>query len=131
MTIDNDKIVEQQILSDYSILQSGSNNIEITIGIPDSVLTGSKYDIDIIINEPLEETIIAGGLIPLKLKEYENNKYNDIELKPMASGGLFKSVRVPLEPGTQTWAALIAHPQGLISVTKMVRIVSFQNELNP
>ena len=60
---EKEKIIDIEILSEYSILQSGSNKIEITIQIPDTVLTGSKYDIDIILDKPLENRIIAGDLI--------------------------------------------------------------------
>ncbi len=50
-------------------------------------------------------------------------------LSPMGGGGLFKSVKAPLNEGVQTWAALLAHPDGLISVTKKVRVVSDESDL--
>ena len=50
---------------------------------------------------------------------------------PLGSGGIFKSARAPKKPGEHRWAALIAHPQGLISITKKVRIVSKSSELRP
>ena len=99
---------------------------KITITIPDVVLTGSNYDIDIIIEEPLKEAIIAGGLISLN-----SNSNNNIELIPMESGGLFKSIRAPFKPGAQRLGALIAYPEGLISISKMVRIVSDPKDLTP
>ncbi len=122
------KIINTQLLSNYSIVQSGSNPLEITIQIPDEVLTGSKYDIDIILNKPLEDKIIAGGLIAEDREYFDNKKTKDINLKPIASGGLFKSVRAPLNPGKQTWSALIAHPEGLVTVTKMVRVISNKDD---
>ncbi len=118
-----------EVLSDCSILQSGSNLIEITIKIPDIVLTGSKYDVDIILDKPLGETIIAGGLIAADNKNYNIETSKDIILKPIPSGGIFKTVIAPLEPGKQRWSALIAHPNGLISITKLVRVVSSTNNL--
>ena len=102
----------------------------ITLGIPDAVLTGERYDIDIILNDPLENTLIAGGLTPLNPDELLTQKSPAIELSPMGGGGLFKSVQAPLQPGTQNWAAIIVHPEGLISVTKLVKIVSSPDELN-
>ncbi len=126
---ENNKITSTEILSDYSILQSGTNKIEMTVRIPDTVLTGSKYDVDIILDKPLENTIIAGGLIAVDKKYFDIGKHKNITLKPIASGGLFKSVRAPLEPGKQRWSALIAHPDGLISVTKMVRVISDPDNL--
>ena len=47
----------------------------------------------------------------------------------MSSGGLFKSVKAPQSPGIQRWSALLAHPKGIISVTKMVKVVSNKEKL--
>ena len=90
------------------------------ISIPDKVLTGSKYDIDIILNQPLEDTIIAGGI-----KEYQEGELlnQSIPLEPLATGGMFKVSRAPIIPGIQIWTGIIAHPTGLVSFTKTVYIV--------
>ncbi len=122
-------IIKKEILSDYSILNSNKDKLEITIGIPDIVLTGSKYDIDIIIQKPLKERILAGGLIQLNAQRNSSNLIKEMELKPMGSGGLFKTARAPYKPGKQKWAAVIAHPQGIVSITKTVRIVSKTSNL--
>ena len=61
----------------------------------------------------------------------DNKLSPNIELSPMGSGGLFKTVQAPLKPGKQKWAALIAHPDGLVSITKMVRVVSNKSDLIP
>ena len=126
----NGQIIEQEMLSDYSILNSNIDRLNLTVAIPDRVLTGSNYDIDLILENPLEERIIAGGLIAIN-KDQRNLDVFDIELKPIESGGLFKSVRAPMKPGEQSWAALIAHPEGLVTVTKTVKVVSSSNELTP
>jgi hypothetical protein len=42
---------------------------------------------------------------------------------------LFKSVKAPYQPGSQTWAALVVHPEGVITVTKRVRVVSDKSQL--
>ena len=77
-------------------------------------------------------SIIAGGLIAINdSKLRTKNSHKDIELMPLGSGGIFKSARAPLNPGEHRWAALIAHPQGLISITKKIKIVSSSSELRP
>ena len=45
-----------------------------------------------------------------------------IDLYPLGSGGLFKSVQAPLTPGKQILVALITHPKGIISITKIVQV---------
>ena len=124
LNIINNKITDYKVLSHYSILQNAKDPLSISIAIPDKVLTGSKYDIDLIIDEPLEDSIIAGGLISLQTKEIFSQPMPDIDLLPMGGGGLFKTVQAPLEAGQQNWAAIIAHPKGIISITKIVRIIS-------
>ncbi len=118
--LDNGLIKRSNIENNLTTIRSDDNQIDIKISIPDKVLTGSKYDIDIILNEPLEETIIAGGI-----KEYQEGKLlnQSIPLEPLATGGIFKVSRAPLIPGTQIWTGIIAHPSGLVSFTKTVKIV--------
>ena len=117
---DNGLIKKGKIRNNLTMIRNDNNQIDINISIPDKVLTGSNYHIDIILNQPLEETIIAGGI-----KEYQEGKLLNelIPLKPLATGGIFKVSRAPLLPGIQIWTGMIAHPNGLISFTKSVDIV--------
>ena len=118
--LDNGLIKQGDIQNNLTTIRSDNNQIDIKISIPDEVLTGSKYDIDIILNQPLEETIIAGGI-----KEYQEGELlnQSITLEPLATGGIFKVSRAPQISGTQIWTGMIAHPLGLVSFTKTVNIV--------
>ena len=118
--LDNELIKGSSIQNNLTTVRSDDSQIDIKISIPDEVLTGSKYDIDIILNQPLEDTIIAGGI-----KEYQEGKLfnKSIPLEPLAAGGIFKVSRAPLIPGIQIWTGIIAHPSGLVSFTKTVHIV--------
>ena len=120
LSFDNGLIKQSNIENNLTTVRSDNNKIDIKISIPDKVLTGSKYDIDVVLNQPLEETIIAGGI-----KEYQEGKLlnQSIPLEPLATGGIFKVSRAPLAPGIQTWTGIIAHPSGLVSFTKTVNIV--------
>ena len=118
--LDNGLIKKSYIENNLTTIRSDDNQIDINISIPDKVLTGSNYDIDIILLEPLEEIIIAGGI-----KEFQEVKLpnQSIPLEILASGGIFKVSRAPLKPGIQIWTGIIAHPKGLVSFTKTVKIV--------
>ncbi len=120
ISLENGLIKQSNIENNLTTIRNDDNQIDIKISIPDKVLTGSKYDIDIILNQPLEETIIAGGI-----KEYQEGKLLNqlIPLEPLATGGIFKVSRAPLVPGVQIWTGIIAHPSGLVSFTKTVNIV--------
>ena len=54
-----------------------------------------------------------------------------IELAALGGGGVFKTVQAPLTPGSQTWAVLLVHPQGVVSATKRVRVVADRRSIEP
>ena len=54
-----------------------------------------------------------------------------VQLEPLGGGGLFKSVQAPFQPGVQTWAALLVHPEGVITVSKRVQVVDDREQLTP
>ncbi len=116
----NGKIDEGTIKNLFTTIRNDDNKIDISFKIPDKVLTGSKYDIDIIINKPLEEVIIAGAIKPHQVNSFFEQ---EILLEPLASGGIFKMTRAPSKPGIQIWSGIIAHPEGIITFTKSIDIV--------
>ena len=120
-SIENGKIDEGIIKNLFTTIRNDDKKIDISFKIPDRVLTGSKYDIDIILNQPLEEVIIAGAIKP----HQENSFFEqEILLEPLASGGIFKITRAPSKPGIQIWSGIIAHPKGMITFTKSIDIVA-------
>ena len=124
-------ITGEEVISEQSILRSASKPLPISLLIPDAVLTGSRYDVDVIFDEPLGHAMVAGGLIALTPAQVSLQSTPDIQLAPMHGGGIFKSVQAPFTPGSQTWAAMLVHPDGVITVTKRVRVVSNEDELIP
>ncbi len=116
----NGKIDKGIIKNLFTTIRNDDKKIDISFKIPDKVLTGSNYDIDIILNKPLEEVIIAGAIIPHQVNSLFEQ---DILLEPLASGGIFKMTRAPSKPGIQIWSGIIAHPKGMITFTKSIEIV--------
>jgi len=116
----NGKIDEGTIKNLFTTIRNDDKKIDISFKIPDRVLTGSKYDIDIILNKPLEEVIIAGAIKPHQVNSFFEQ---EILLEPLASGGIFKMTRAPSKPGIQIWSGIIAHPEGIITFTKSIDIV--------
>ena len=116
----NEKINYGTIKNLLTTIRNDQNKIDIIFRIPDKVLTGTKYDIDIILNEPLGDVIIAGGIISHQEESYLKQEIN---IEPLASGGIFKTTRASSKPTTQIWSGTIVHPKGIISFTKSVEIV--------
>jgi len=116
----NGKIVEGTIKNLFTTIRNDNKKIDISFKIPNRVLTGSKYDIDIILNKPLEDVIIAGTIKPHQVSSFFEQ---EISLEPLSSGGIFKITRAPSKPGIQIWSGIIAHPEGMITFTKSIDIV--------
>ena len=118
-SIFNGKIKDGIIRNDLTTIRNDNNLLDININIPDKVLSGSNYYLDIIINEPLGAEVYAGGIMP-----YQDNSLfgQNIVLEPLLAGGIFKVTRAPSQPGVQVWTGIIAHPKGLITFTKTVEI---------
>ena len=119
-SIQNDKINNGNIKNLLTTIRNDQNKIDIIFRIPEKVLTGTKYDIDIVLNEPLGDVIIAGGII-----SHQDDSYlkQEINIEPLVSGGIFKTTRASSKPARQIWSGIIAHPKGTISFTKSVEIV--------
>ena len=122
--LDEGQLVDQEVLAQQSLLRSGERPLAVTVAIPDAVLTGSRYDIDLMVDEPLGKALVAGGLIDLSDQQLTSQIRPNLPLAPMGGGGLFKSVQAPQQPGSQTWAVMLVHPDVVVTATKRVRVVS-------
>jgi hypothetical protein len=131
LTSDGQHINGQTVLREQSLLRSGEQSPSVTVQIPDVVLTGQRYDVDVIFDDPLDGALLAGGLAPVSPEQVATQASPNLELTTLWGGGLFKSVQAPLSPGSQTWAVLLVHPKGVISASKLVRVVSDRRALQP
>ena len=116
------KIKSYQVIKEESILSSQKSPLAVKIISPDNVLTGEKYEINLIIDKPLDNSLIASGMIVLKNNENINISNDRFGIKPNLSGGLFKYIQAPLEPGYQIISAIITHPEGIYSITKKIKV---------
>ena len=128
---DGQRINGQNLLREQTILRSGDADLPVSVLIPDAVLTGQRYDVDVIFDDPLQGALVAGGIQALTSQQVAAMESPAVELAAMGGGGLFKTVQAPYTPGTQTWAVLLVHPRGVISATKRVRVVSDRAQLTP
>ena len=122
--LEDGELVDQELLAQQSLLRSGERPLAVNVAIPDVVLTGSRYDVDLIVEEPLGQALVAGGLIDLTDAQLSAQMRPNLPLAPQGGGGLFKSVQAPQQPGSQTWAVMLVHPDGVVTATKRVRVVS-------
>ena len=127
--LESDRLLAEELLAEQTLLRSGETSLPISLAIPDAVLTGSRYDVDVIVEEPLGQAVVAGGLLSLTAAQVQQQISPNLSLQPLGGGGLFKVVQAPQRPGVQNWAAMLVHPDGLVTITKRVRVVSDRREL--
>jgi len=125
------RINGQSVIREQSLLRSGETDLPVSLLIPDAVLTGQRYDVDVLFDEPLDGAIAAGGLVALTGQQVNALESPNLQLGALGGGGLFKSVQAPFSPGAQTWAILLVHPKGIVSATKRVLVVADKAQLNP
>jgi hypothetical protein len=128
---DGRRITGQTVLRDQSVLRSGEADLPVTLLIPDAVLTGQRYDVDVLVDSPLDGAIVAGGIVALTPQQTTALDSPSLQLGALGGGGLFRIVQAPFSPGSQTWAVLLVHPDGLVSVSKRVRVVADKAQLKP
>jgi hypothetical protein len=128
---DGQRFNGQTIWREQSLLRSGENSPAVSLLIPDAVLTGQRYDVDVIFDDPLDGALVAGGIQSITPEQVAAVESPRLELAALGGGGLFKVVQAPQTPGSQTWAVLLVHPKGVVSATKRVRVVSDRQVLEP
>ena len=121
----------QTVLSESTLVRHGDEPLPVSLLIPDTVLTGQRYDVDVIFDDPLDGAYAAGGLTAVSQTQVAAMESPTIELGALDGGGLFKTVQAPYKPGTQMWAVLLVHPRGVVSATKLVRVVADKASLVP
>ena len=131
LTTNGGRITSQAVLREQTIVRSGEQDLPVTLQIPDAVLTGQRYDVDVLFDEPLDGALVAGGLLALTSRQTTAMETPKLALDALGGGGLFKTVQAPYTPGEQTWAVLLVHPKGVVSATKRVRVVSERDQLKP
>ena len=125
------RINGQIVIREQTLMRSGEADLPVSLLIPDAVLTGQRYDVDALFDEPLEGAIAAGGLVALTGQQVNALESPELQLGALGGGGLFKSVQAPFTPGSQTWAILLVHPKGIVSATKRVLVVADKTQLDP
>jgi len=116
------KIKGYEVIDEESILNSQKSPLIIKIVSPDKVLTGEKYEMNLIIENPLDNSLTASGMIVLKNEDNKKISNDIFGIKPNQSGGLFKYIQAPLKPGSQTISAIITHPEGIYLMTKKIKV---------
>lgn len=123
------KLVRQEILTEQSQLTSGGNPPKVEIVAPTVVKPGAKYNFDLIVNEPLGDRVLLGGVTEEKTADNLYLNPTAIELEPLPAGGIYKVATAPLLPDSNWISAILVRGDGITMVTHRVNIQEEQAEL--
>lgn len=117
------KIVRQDILSERTLLTSGTKPPQVELKLPQQVKVGQQYNLDAIVQEPLGDDYLLGAALeePIKPEKYLTPTQVDLEL--LSSGGIFKIGRAPTLPGSQWISAVVMRGEGTTMITQRLLVV--------
>ena len=125
------RISGEEILREQSVVSTTNGDLAVRLQVPDAVLTGQRYDLDVVFDDPLDGAVVAGAIQPVSAAQLLRLQTPDLPLEALGGGGLFKTVQAPYQPGSQTWAVLLVHPKGVVAASKQVRVVADRQSLQP
>lgn len=118
------KIVRQDILSERTLLTSGSKPPQIDIKLPEQVKVGQKYNFDAIVQEPLGDDFLLGTALEETIQPDKFLNPTPVDLELLTSGGLFKTAQAPSTPGSQWVSAVILRGNGMTMITQRLQVVN-------
>ncbi len=123
-----EKLVRQEILAEQSQLTSGSNPPKVKVVAPEVVKVGAKYSFDLIVNEPLNDQVLLGGVQEEKTASNLYLNPTALELEPLPAGGIYKVATAPLLPDSNWLSAILVRGDGITMITHRVNIQKGQAE---
>jgi hypothetical protein len=120
--IRNGVIVRQELLSERTTTQWGSKPPSVRVRLPERVRPGETYSFDAIVQDPLGDTLLAGGAIDAPVRPESYTVPQDAALEPISAGGLFKLGRAPSSPGSRWISAVLVGPEGMTWVTQRLDV---------
>ena len=122
------KIVQQDILAERTQLTSGANPPSVQINLPDQVRTGQQFNFDVIVKEPVGDSVLLGTAIEEPIKPERYIKPANLKLDVLPAGGIFKVGKAPLKEDNRWLSAVLIREGGMIMITQRVQVV---NRLSP
>ncbi|NJO41738.1 MAG: nuclear transport factor 2 family protein [Cyanobacteria bacterium RU_5_0] len=120
---ENQKIVQQEILAEQSLVTTGENPPTVQVILPEQVTIGQQFEFDVIVQEPLGDRILLGAALEERVQPSSYFTPTPISLEVLASGGLFKVGIAPAVPDTRWVSAVIIRDDGTTTVTRRLRVV--------
>ncbi|MBD2016669.1 nuclear transport factor 2 family protein [Microcoleus sp. FACHB-53] len=122
--IENQKIVQQEILAERTQQMSGTNPPHIEVQLPEQVRPGQSFSFDVIVKEPLGDSLLLGGALEDTIKPDLYAKPSEFKLDLLPAGGIFKMGKAPTKPQDHWLSAVLVRKDGMTMVTQRLQVVN-------
>jgi len=127
---ENQKIVDQKILSEQTQLTSGDNPPQVQVNIPEQVRIGQRYNFDVIVQEPLGNDLLMGAALEEATRKERYTNPAEWELDLLSAGGIYKIGRAPLREDDRWISAVLIRGDGMTMVTRRLQVIDRSSASN-
>ena len=117
------KLVQQDILAERTLLTSGANPPTVEMRLPEQVKVNQRYNLDVIVREPLGDDLLMGSLIEEPIRADNHFKPATADLELISAGGIFKQGVAPGLSDNRWVSAVFVRGGGITIITQRLRIV--------
>ncbi|MEM6423632.1 MAG: nuclear transport factor 2 family protein [Cyanobacteria bacterium P01_H01_bin.119] len=119
---ENGQIVFQEVLAERNQLTAGITPPNVTIQLPEEVSLGDEFNFDAIVEEPLGNRLLIGAAIDEGVTSEDFFEGRPLDLDLLSAGGLFKVGNAPEAEDDRWISALLIREDGLIVITRRLRV---------
>ncbi|MEM9768077.1 MAG: nuclear transport factor 2 family protein [Cyanobacteria bacterium P01_D01_bin.71] len=116
------QLVSQEILAEENRLTSGPMPPEVNIQLAETVLPGSQFSFDAIVEAPLGERLLLGLAFDEGVTSEDFLAPRPVDLEALSAGGLFKIGTAP-KTNDQRWiSAVLVRSDGMVIDTRRLNV---------
>lgn len=119
---ENGQLVSQTILSEQNRLTAGEMPPEITVQLPETVIPGSEFTFDAIVDAPLGDRLLLGLAFDEGVTPEDFLTPRPVDLEALSAGGLFKIGNAPDQPDQRWISAVLVREDGIVIDTRRLQV---------
>jgi hypothetical protein len=117
-------LIKQTVESETTSLKAGDNPPSVTLNLPTTVSTGSVFDVEAVVKEPLGDRILLGAMAEDLVTPAGYLKPPALPLQPLLAGGLFRRTDAPSRPGAEWISVMLVDNGGTVLESRRLNVVS-------
>jgi hypothetical protein len=118
----NGKVAQQQVLNEQVLSSTGVKPPTVDMVVPDKLRPSEEYNVDVIVQEPLNDDVMMGALSEQPVSTSSYGKATPYKLELLSTGGLFKNAKAPSKAGDYWLSAVFVRPDGITTVTRRIHV---------